>query len=434
MVLRRELAGLEQEIDRLNRLAAERALIRLKLGEHAQALEKDESLLEKGNAALAQTAEALAQRRAAAQALFDSLKEAGTDPAHASASLAEAEQTALQLAQAIDGAEALRRSAEKKRGELEGQAAALDEHLRQAEAALAGAGQRRTEAIAEQGFASEADYLAAKLDDDARAAIERAVSDYDRGLAAARADVERLTRETEQPQAAEAGEAEAEKRELDECRARLSVIEGRMRLNESLLEKLEGLTARHDAAGRKLARLTRLSQLCDGKMIGKYRVSFEQYVQRGYLEQVLRRANARFTRMTDGRFELRRRALLNGLMDGALELNVMDYHSGRERPVASLSGGEAFLASLALALGLSDAISEEAGGVTIDTLFVDEGFGSLDPAALDQAVNTLLRLGEGSRLVGIVSHVGELRERIGRQIVVRNLREGGSEASVRIDE
>ena len=211
-------------------------------------------------------------------------------------------------------------------------------------------------------------------------------------------------------------------------------MEGRARLNEGLVSRLDELVARHEAAGQRLARLTRLSQLCEGKLAGKYRVSFEQYVQRSYLEQILRHANARFTRMTDGRFELRRRENLTSLTDGALELNVMDYHSGRERPVASLSGGEAFLASLALALGLSETISEEAGGVMIDTLFVDEGFGSLDPAALDQAVDTLLRLGEGSRLVGIVSHVAELRDRIGRQIIVKNLPEGGSAARLVIEE
>lgn len=108
----------------------------------------------------------------------------------------------------------------------------------------------------------------------------------------------------------------------------------------------------------------------------------------------------------------------------------MDYHSGRERSAASLSGGEAFLASLSMALGLSETIAEEAGGVQIDTLFVDEGFGSLDPSALDQAVSTLLRLGEGTRLVGIVSHVEELRRRVMRQIVVDAAPDQGSRARV----
>ena len=151
------------------------------------------------------------------------------------------------------------------------------------------------------------------------------------------------------------------------------------------------------------------------------------------IDYVLAHANEHLLSMTDGRFELRRRDQSDKLRDGALELNVMDYHSGRERGASSLSGGEAFLASLSLALGLSETIAEEAGGVTIDTLFVDEGFGSLDPAALDQAIGTLLRLGEGARLVGVVSHVEELRRRVPRQIVVDAAPDKGSRARVVCD-
>ena len=432
--LQAQSAALEQELDRLNRAVSQRALIKQNLAAHEQALSQGEALLEQGTQALRQAGEALSGRQAAAQALADSLKEAGRDRAEARARLDETAQAMERLSRAVDGAEAARRAAEQRLGELTGQAAALGEQLSQAESALGAAEKRRLEAIAAQGFASEPAYLAARLDDAAREAVRRALADYDRALAAAEADVERLTAETAQPRPAEEAGAAEEKKALDQCRAAIAATEGRVRLNEGLIDRLEGLCARYDAAGKRLALLTRLSQLCEGKLAGKYRVSFEQYVQRGYLEQVLRHANARFTLMTDGRFELRRREMLKSLSDGALELNVMDYHSGRERPVASLSGGEAFLASLALALGLSETISEEAGGVSIDTLFVDEGFGSLDPVSLDQAVNTLLRLGEGSRLVGIVSHVAELRERIGRQILVKSLPEGGSTALVRIDE
>jgi len=432
--LAQEIAARQQELDRLNQQAAERALLKRRLDELTQAAGQNEALLEKANAALAQIAETLSARRAAARALEEALKEAGPDPAHARANLRQAEQAAMQLSQVIDGAEALQRAAEKRLGELDGQAAALTQQRTQARDALAAAEAKRLAAIAAQGFADETAYLAARLDDAAREAVRRTLAGHDQALAAARADIDRLTRETAGAKPAEQGEAAAEKQALEACRAALSGLESRIRLNGELVGRLDALRARRDEAGAKLARLTRLSQLCEGRLAGKYRVSFEQYVQRSYLEQVLRHANARFTRMTDGRFELRRRELLKSLTDGALELNVMDYHSGRERPVSSLSGGEAFMASLALALGLSETISEEAGGVVIDTLFVDEGFGSLDPAALDQAIDTLLRLGEGSRLVGIVSHVADLRDRIGRRILVRSLPEGGSTARLEIDE
>jgi exonuclease SbcC len=112
-----------------------------------------------------------------------------------------------------------------------------------------------------------------------------------------------------------------------------------------------------------------------------------------------------------------------------LELDVVDHYNGTERSVKTLSGGESFKASLALALGLSDEI-QMSTGIRLDTLFVDEGFGSLDPESLNQAYNTLAGLTEGDRLVGIISHVNELKERIDRQIVVTKEKSGGSKAVI----
>ena len=107
-------------------------------------------------------------------------------------------------------------------------------------------------------------------------------------------------------------------------------------------------------------------------------------------------------------------------MQSGLELNVIDHYNGSIRSVKSLSGGESFKASLAMALGLSDEIQSQTGGIQIDTMFIDEGFGSLDENSLEQAIDVLLRLSESNRLVGIISHVGELKERIGRRIVADN--------------
>ena len=157
----------------------------------------------------------------------------------------------------------------------------------------------------------------------------------------------------------------------------------------------------------------------------------ETYIQMTYFDQILRRANQRLRVMTGGQYELvRRTEAENNRSQSGLELDVIDHWSGSQRSVKTLSGGESFLASLALALGLSDVIQSCSGGVRLDTMFVDEGFGSLDEEALDQAMKALAGLAEGNRLVGIISHVGELKSRIDRQIVVTKDRSGGSSARI----
>ena len=135
--------------------------------------------------------------------------------------------------------------------------------------------------------------------------------------------------------------------------------------------------------------------------------------------------------MTDGQYELKRRAKAeNNRSQSGLELDVVDHYNGSERSVKTLSGGESFKASLALALGLSDEIQSYAGGIRLDTMFVDEGFGSLDETSLQQAVRALAGLTEGNRLVGIISHVAELKERIDKQIVVTKEKTGGSAVKI----
>ena len=136
--------------------------------------------------------------------------------------------------------------------------------------------------------------------------------------------------------------------------------------------------------------------------------------------------------MSSGQYELKRQEQSENRKEKAgLDLNVIDHYNGTERSVKTLSGGETFQASLSLALGLSDEVQSAAGGIRMETLFVDEGFGSLSENALDQAMRALAGLSEGNRLVGIISHVAELRDRIDRQIVVRKNKVGGSEAEIR---
>lgn len=174
-----------------------------------------------------------------------------------------------------------------------------------------------------------------------------------------------------------------------------------------------------------------LSNTANGTLPGKEKIALETYVQMTFFDRILRRANVRLMVMSDGQYELKRRtAAENNRGQSGLELDVIDHYNGSERSVRSLSGGESFKASLSLALGLSDEIQSMAGGIRLDTMFVDEGFGSLDEESLRQAIRALTSLTEGNRLVGIISHVSELKEKIDRQIVVTKVRGGGSRAEI----
>ena len=174
-----------------------------------------------------------------------------------------------------------------------------------------------------------------------------------------------------------------------------------------------------------------LSDTANGNLAGKEKIMLETYIQTTYFDRILQRANIRLQKMSGGQYDLKRRrsaASIRG--QSGLELDIIDHINTTERSVNTLSGGEAFLASLALALGLSDEV-QMSTGIRLDTLFVDEGFGSLDSEALSKAYSTLAGLTEGNRLVGIISHVSELKERIDNQIIVTKERSGGSAARIR---
>ena len=168
-----------------------------------------------------------------------------------------------------------------------------------------------------------------------------------------------------------------------------------------------------------------LADTAGGTLNGKSKVELETYVQMAYFDRILRRANLRLMTMSSGQYEMKRRESADNKKDkSGLELNVIDHYNGSERSVKTLSGGETFQASLSLALGLSDEIQSMAGGIQMDAMFVDEGFGSLDEDALNQAVKALGNLAEGKKLVGIISHVSELKDWIDKKIVITKNRSG----------
>ena len=169
----------------------------------------------------------------------------------------------------------------------------------------------------------------------------------------------------------------------------------------------------------------------NGNLSGKEKIMLETYVQTTYFDRIIARANTRLLVMSGGQYELKRRKEAeNNRSQSGLELDVIDHYNGTQRSVKTLSGGESFKASLSLALGLSDEIQSSAGGIRLDTMFVDEGFGSLDDESLSQAMKALGSLTEGEKLVGIISHVSELKERIDKQILVTKDKTAGSKATI----
>ena len=181
---------------------------------------------------------------------------------------------------------------------------------------------------------------------------------------------------------------------------------------------------------QKYTWMNALARTAAGNLQGKAKIDLETYVQTTYFDRILERANLRLQKMSGGQYDLKRRRNADNMQSkSGLELDIVDHINATERSVNTLSGGEAFLASLALALGLSDEV-QMSTGIHLDTLFVDEGFGSLDSEALSKAYQTLAGLTEGNRLVGIISHVAELKERIDRQIVVTKGPDGSSHAEL----
>ena len=208
------------------------------------------------------------------------------------------------------------------------------------------------------------------------------------------------------------------------------VIHARISANSTAQCNISAKEKEMTALEQKHAWMKALSDTANGNLSGKDKIMLETYIQTTYFDRILQRANIRLQKMSGGQYDLkRRRSAANKQSQSGLELDIVDHINTTERSVNTLSGGEAFLASLALALGLSDEV-QMSTGIRLDTLFVDEGFGSLDSEALSKAYNTLAGLTEGNRLVGIISHVSELKERIDKQIVVTKNKSGGSHAVI----
>ena len=276
---------------------------------------------------------------------------------------------------------------------------------------------------------------------ESRAAIQKGISDAEgevskskETVASLKSGIKVLTEQVKEVMSIDV-EAETALRDIagkrrDEIDAEIKHIFARIKANATSLENIVLKSASLLDLEKELAWKSSLSKTACGEMEGKEKVMLETFVLMEYFDRIIARANTRFMSLSGGQYELKRRETAsNNRSQSGLDLNVVDHYNGSERKVESLSGGEQFKASLSLALGLSDEIQSSAGGIRLDTMFVDEGFGSLDEESLRLAMNTLGSLTEGNRLIGIISHVPALKD-IDKQILVKKDKSGGSSIEI----
>jgi DNA repair protein SbcC/Rad50 len=303
-----------------------------------------------------------------------------------------------------------------------------------AEDAAAEAGQRvlvqREEfqaVLREHGFADEQEFNAGKLGKNEMARLESEIQKFDDALSAARDRVQRATASAEGLEAPDMESLEVAavkaKQDLKIAVQASESLRNSIRQMEQLLGRYGNLSGELTKLEERFSIVGRISRVAGGE--NSDRINFQRFVLAALLDDVLQTASNRLRIMSNSRYTLHR---VTGVDDrrlaGGLDLEVQDMYTGTSRPVATLSGGESFLASLSLALGLADVVQTYAGGIHLDTIFVDEGFGSLDPEALDLAFRALVDLQRNGRIVGIISHVPDLKERIDARLEVTSNQRG----------
>ncbi|MEE5992850.1 MAG: SMC family ATPase [Oscillospiraceae bacterium] len=285
-------------------------------------------------------------------------------------------------------------------------------------------------ALEENHFEDVADYQQAKRDAKEIDALDRALQKYHSDVKAVKSNIAYLEEQTAGKSYHPTDKLENRlimvKNALTEFESKLRTYHNALLNNEKIHKELEEHLSWFDLLQKKYMTVAEMYKTVSGQMgSGQAKLKLETYIQQHYFRRVVLHANERLNMLTEEQFALRcRETAVNGRSQSGLDLEVWDRNTGIWRDVNTLSGGESFLASLSLALGLSDVVQNNTGGVELDTLFIDEGFGTLDSDTLRQAVNLLGKLADGNRMIGVISHVEELRMRIEHQIRVTKTPEG----------
>lgn len=278
------------------------------------------------------------------------------------------------------------------------------------------------------GFLSVEEMLGYVADEDAITLSDKAINEYNQAVAT---NKKQLSDAESDAEGKKVIDIDALKAVCDEQSANVELIrkncnnnENRIRTNEEKQKSILGRKEELENASKESAVCQRLYSLVKGTT-GKGKITLEQYIQAAGFDGIIAAANRRLLPMSDGQYELyRQEDSLGKRSNNFLDLEVLDNYTGHRRPVGNLSGGESFKASLSLALGLSDTVSSNLGGIQMDALFVDEGFGTLDRKSIDSAMEILINLTGSNKLVGIISHREELMENIPQQIKVKKTKDG----------
>ena len=427
-------SGLEKDRKELERELASLQESKKKLPGLIQELEETQSDKKKLKGQLEenrQKAEAargrLIEAESGLKSLYASIPEDIREPSVFRTALIKAETHLKNLEASLERARQELDACKKKETQLLGELENRKRQLDSLEKELDEERSRFKEEMIGQGFPNYGAYQAAKMDEGKRQRTELAIKQYEQRLHTVTGlyhDLELKLNGAEKPDLeAVRKEFAAADQELNELREQSNAVLASCRRNEQISFKLNHIYEEQKELHEEFQIIGHLYDISKGQ--NPFRITFERYVLASFLDDILLEANTRLAKMTSGRYRLLRKIdPTRKNVQSGLELGVYDQYTGQERHVKTLSGGESFKASLSLALGLAEVVQQHAGGISLETMFIDEGFGTLDPESLDQALEALMDIQNSGRLVGIISHVPELKERIEARLEVAATQKG----------
>ncbi|MBP2627424.1 MAG: putative DNA-directed polymerase, omega subunit [Firmicutes bacterium] len=331
------------------------------------------------------------------------------------------------MRQALETAEQERRDSQIRYATAMAEKRGIEKALTEGETELNIAQQNFMRALTTAGFGGEGEYVKAKLTEGGITFLENEINDFQERLRSASDYYLQVQQEVEGLMVIDIAALEAEylglQMEKNQLITQRTAIIARQAHNQTMLNSIYTLVERLEQKEEEHRLIGHLARIARGD--NEQKISFERYVLAAFFNDIIDAANARLKKMTGGRYQMSRITQKGkGSGQSGLEIEVFDYYTGQTRHVKTLSGGESFKASLALALGLAEVVQSYAGGISLETMFVDEGFGTLDPESLDTAIGCLIELQHSGRLVGIISHVPELKNSIDARLEIEAYKDG----------